>query len=605
MKDQIPQTFGGVRSAIMPWFIAVAGAVLLALLLIDPLRAGSDQQLASPEPVYQVDPSDEIIAGYPVPQNTPPLPPQDVVARGGLDAILLDWEPSPSAGVTRYSVYRQVPDITEFQVITDTVGGLVFRDESVTANTDYTYYVTAIDAAGRESDPSVLARTTYEQEGTVQNQVAAGTLRLTIPDVRARSGERVEVPVIIENADGLCLGAYGIAIEYDAQVATPISVTNTALTFEYAFSPNTATQGRIQVASIGNCQANELVGPGALLQLVFDIAPNPDQTVSSLEFITGLDATVIYGQRGVGEPIPLELVSGQLTIGEEITYIRGDLNGDGVVSAPDAAIALQIANGVVDPTPEQELAGDVNSDNVVNAADAAILLYFAANQEWPPNDFEVATLAADDEQQVVQIAPGLFDARVGGEIDVPVQVRRGSVHGATGATIEMQYGDGLTLQDVRLDAAISSTYELDVDDTISGRIRVSMAGTTALPADTRNLAWVRFTVNDTGRANTSTTWAVVTGGSINDVAGRDFALSLLERELAGGAAGIPGDCNDDRDTDAGDLSAMVLRTFTVDNEFTNVSGCDANKDFQIDAGDISCSVLLIFNGPGACDPGNE
>lgn len=62
-------------------------------------------------------------------------------------------------------------------------------------------------------------------------------------------------------------------------------------------------------------------------------------------------------------------------------------------------------------------------------------------------------------------------------------------------------------------------------------------------------------------------------------------------------APVGGDCNDDGNVDAGDLSALVLEIF---GGGSGNPPCDSNGDGTIDAADLSCTVLTIFNGAGAC-----
>jgi mannan endo-1,4-beta-mannosidase len=66
-------------------------------------------------------------------------------------------------------------------------------------------------------------------------------------------------------------------------------------------------------------------------------------------------------------PFPLDLV---------ITLHRlapGDINADGLVSEADAALALQYAAGVLEPTREQSAGADINVDGIVDITDAALL----------------------------------------------------------------------------------------------------------------------------------------------------------------------------------------------------------------------------------------
>lgn len=59
-------------------------------------------------------------------------------------------------------------------------------------------------------------------------------------------------------------------------------------------------------------------------------------------------------------------------------FVKGDLNGDGKVTAADARIALQIAAGLKKPTAEQLKAGDIDGDGKITAKDARLILRMAA-----------------------------------------------------------------------------------------------------------------------------------------------------------------------------------------------------------------------------------
>ena len=55
----------------------------------------------------------------------------------------------------------------------------------------------------------------------------------------------------------------------------------------------------------------------------------------------------------------------------------GDIDGDGVMTATDALLALRYAMGIVDLTPEQLAGANVNGDGLVDASDALIILRMA------------------------------------------------------------------------------------------------------------------------------------------------------------------------------------------------------------------------------------
>ena len=62
---------------------------------------------------------------------------------------------------------------------------------------------------------------------------------------------------------------------------------------------------------------------------------------------------------------------------EEAPFIYGDVNGNGEVTAPDAAMAARYAVGLIDLTPEQITKADVNGENDVTATDAALIARYA------------------------------------------------------------------------------------------------------------------------------------------------------------------------------------------------------------------------------------
>ncbi len=55
------------------------------------------------------------------------------------------------------------------------------------------------------------------------------------------------------------------------------------------------------------------------------------------------------------------------------TSVRSDLSGDGVVTAEDAIVALEIAKGYIDAQPWQLLV-DTNGDSIITVDDAILIL---------------------------------------------------------------------------------------------------------------------------------------------------------------------------------------------------------------------------------------
>lgn len=572
-------------------------------------------------------------------QGTAPAAPRNLVARGGLDTVLLTWEPAPLLDAAGYVVYRRAAGDTGFTRLNATrVDGLSFRDTTARADGFSDYQVTAVTEGNAESDPS---NTTSS---------VAGQVNLRIPDVRAEPGEQVVVPINIENGDGLCIGAMNIGIRYDPAIATVVGdVERTALTSGYSFQPGTrSSEDSLYIATLSGNNCHDLIGPGALFLVTFAITPNVTID-SSLDFIEGLSETSLYDYDNFDTPVPLDLTGGHLVLSDSGVYGRGDVNGDGVINAADAAIALQIAVGERQTDTQQQAAGDVNSDGVVNAADAALILYYAANQEWPPveadivlqcdfnndgtlNNVDAAMLLAfsagsleptpeqiaagdtngdgvinrydtcggpphggttspvfpDPFPQIAQTIPVVSDTvRVapeagtditpGTSFALPIRASDGSK--IAGATFDVVYDTIFTYEGVRLDNALADQgFVLESHSDTPGRVRVALAGAQELISSTHTLAWIELSAPPAAalaQDATSNATIAVSGAWLNDQFGRDFSTSSLARQVVGG-------------------------NVQVGNP---VMPGDANGDELVDAGDIPALILRIYEDQYLDEPG--
>lgn len=90
-----------------------------------------------------------------VPDTTPPTAPTGLVAIAtGPTHVELSWTASQDdAGVAGYAISRDGTEI-------DSSAGITFRDDSVSAETNYRYSVVAVDPTGNRSDPSEPADVT-------------------------------------------------------------------------------------------------------------------------------------------------------------------------------------------------------------------------------------------------------------------------------------------------------------------------------------------------------------------------------------------------------------------------------------------------------------
>ena len=151
--------------------------------------------------------------------GTKPTAPTNVSAKAvaGQNQVAVTWNAATdNTGVTGYKVYRS--DLT--QPFTPSGTGTSFTDTSVSSGTAYTYKVTALDAAGNESDPSAPA--TVTSSDTTPPGAPTGVSAAATSDTSAR---------ITWNAasDASGIGGYDV---YRSGVTNPVGSTNgTTLAF--------------------------------------------------------------------------------------------------------------------------------------------------------------------------------------------------------------------------------------------------------------------------------------------------------------------------------------------------------------------------------------
>ncbi len=90
----------------------------------------------------------------------PPRPPQRLIGLGEDGQVRLVWEASESRDTSAYRVYRSDPTGSDFRRVIDRHPELEYVDEGLTPGLSYRYRVTALDAAGNESDASNVVTVT-------------------------------------------------------------------------------------------------------------------------------------------------------------------------------------------------------------------------------------------------------------------------------------------------------------------------------------------------------------------------------------------------------------------------------------------------------------
>lgn len=175
-------------------------------------------------------------------------------------------------------------------------------------------------------------------------------------------GQQVTVPIVVENAE---LGVLTINIGYDSSKLRLVSISG--IPFDM-YETNTTTAGKIIITAFDNTS----VSAGTVTNITFDVIATSDCS-------TNVIVSVVEAFDGNDKAVELTAYNGIVKIN---SVLKGDVNGDGKITAIDARWALQNAAGNRDLTDEQKAAGDVNGDGKVSAIDARwILQAVAGNRE--------------------------------------------------------------------------------------------------------------------------------------------------------------------------------------------------------------------------------
>ena len=451
----------------------------------------------------------------PAPINLAPI---NIQASAGHNDIHISWSlDNPLANLAGYHVLRQVTGSSFITLTTTPINSIQFTDGGLITGTTYCYQVNGVSSTGAVVGQSGLACAIF------------GQLTLWVPPVVARPGAtNVIVPVNLSHGDGLCPVAIDVTLHYNPSVVIANgTVSPTIYTQGYQFVANTNVPGQVKItAIIPTCL--KLNGPGSLFNVGFTISGTVGQ-ISSLDFITGLINTVIYDDSDLNVPVSLALESGSVTVNNAFT--RGDLNGDTVVNSADALISLRIANGQYTPTPDQRSACDVNGDGDCTAADSTQILCYIAFGSWngcgptlTTAAFRPSVSSGMAAANVVRIEIGPAGASAGQIVTAPVKIVNGEDF--AGGTFTFQYdASRMTFSGVT-PAALTAGFTIQSHVPEAGLVRISLARQTVINAD-GTIFNLRFTV----AGGTSPSPMGLSTAKLNDVFGRDFATSALQREV--------------------------------------------------------------------------
>ena len=358
-------------------------------------------------------------------------------------------------------------------------------------------------------------------------------LDLYVPDTIGRPGEIVIVPVNIRNADGLRITSSDIWLEFNSDVIESVGISRTALTASYDWAtavlttPNPATK-QLNISYI-NLNPDELYGNGSLFWLTFLVKGQPGNSspLDLKEFITGIGGSSIQDVSNPGQDVPLRLTDGLFRVGAvDEPYILGDVDGDGVIRAADALLALRLAIGDRAPTPRELHAGDINGNGNIDSADASMILFYAAHRTWPTPD-PLAIASARSMQAASTVRLSSAEAHQG--TSILITLGADNLAQIAGGDFVIAYDTGVVADVVNVTrTGLAANFTVAFHESGSGLLSLALSDATEV-SGSGNLVTIEFKLRSNATMGASP--VTLASAHLNKLDGSDFVTSFANNTL--------------------------------------------------------------------------
>lgn len=198
----------------------------------------------------------------------------------------------------------------------------------------------------------------------------------------------LDTTMLPDGSHALTFAATGAATQ-SVQATVTVNVLNTPPTATLtAPAPNQNVRRMVSVTGTADAAVS---GGFANYALVFA----PGDTTTNAASVGAIGTSAVHaGTLGTWDtsslvPGPYTLVltvtdlAGNQTQAHELVnvvpFVTGDLNGDGKVTVADATLAVRIAVGLIQPTPDQLAAGDLHHQGAITIGDATLILRAAVH----------------------------------------------------------------------------------------------------------------------------------------------------------------------------------------------------------------------------------
>ena len=186
------------------------------------------------------------------------------------------------------------------------------------------------------------------------------TPQIIVSSARARAGERISLNVSLKNNPGFC--AFRLSFDYDtSRLALNNVELNPAFGGLFNYKKNAVWSG-----------GSDIVDDIDMLTLTFDVLSEAKDGSAYVNVVYQKGDISNYAEKD----IEFAALGGSVKV---ISYLPGDINGDGDVSPKDLTRFVKYLSGESDFVVEDAL--DVNADGVVNTKDLTRLVKYLSGEE--------------------------------------------------------------------------------------------------------------------------------------------------------------------------------------------------------------------------------
>lgn len=291
---------------------------------------------------------------------------RNLKANLSLGTVSLKWNKSVASDLHYYVVYRSTS--SGFTPAPSALIGqvnppdTVFTDENFMPNTRYYYRIAAVDSAG---NPGYASK---------QDSIATPSMTalFTVNDTVVTARDTLIIPMKFKGSfTGLKVVSFQIKVSFDSLVLQGLSFDTTGFGLPVTYT-SSVKAGSMQLAAFFN---DTLSGSNRQLRLKFVAHPFAGRDTTYLKFTQAM-----FNE---GNP-PVDTVGSRVRVLPKL----GDVNGNGQVSASDAALILQSVVELVTLNSMQSFIGDVSYNGSVTAYDASLILYKSVGRitKFPAED---------------------------------------------------------------------------------------------------------------------------------------------------------------------------------------------------------------------------